>query len=95
MNEAPVIRVELPVTDDLVAALAPAIADLLAERQAAPAVDAWLTVDEAATYLRCNRSRIYALTSQGALPVHKDGSRSLFRRSELDQYIANGGARRA
>ena len=69
--------------------LAPRIADEL-ERRAAP----FLTVDEAAEYLRCDRQRIYDLCSSNRLGRHKDGSRVLVSRLELEQYVNANGARR-
>ena len=69
--------------------LAPRIADEL-ERRAAP----FLTVDEAAEYLRCDRQRIYDLCSSNRLGRHKDGSRVLVRRLELEQYVNANEARR-
>jgi excisionase family DNA binding protein len=47
----------------------------------------YLTPPEAAEYLRTSRQRIYDLTSQGRLPVCKDGSRNLYRRVDLDAYL--------
>jgi excisionase family DNA binding protein len=52
----------------------------------------WLTTEEAAEYLRCPASRVYKLASRRAIPVHKDGRRSLYRCDELDAFIAAGGA---
>lgn len=75
-------------------ALAARVADLLAERDAGP--ELWIGVEAAAEHLACPRSRIYALTSRrdGAIPHRKDGSRLLFRRSELDAWLDAGGGRR-
>jgi excisionase family DNA binding protein len=70
--------------------LAPRIADEL-ERRAAPFVD----VDEAAAFLRCDRQRIYDLCSSGRLTRHKDGSRVLISRMELEAHVNGNGARRA
>lgn len=67
------------------------VAELLRDRIAG---DEWLDVDEAARYLRCPKSRIYALTSAREIPHHHDGSRLLFRRSELDTWVRQGGGRR-
>jgi excisionase family DNA binding protein len=73
--------------------------DMLAERlrsrleMAAPA-DGWMTVAEAADYLRCPTSRVYSLTSARRIPCVKDGSRVLFRRSELDEWLRAGGGKR-
>ncbi len=73
------------------------LADRLLERvagrldQTAPA---WLDVTGAAEHLSCPRSRIYALVSARRIPFHKDGSRSLFDRAELDEWVRLGGGRR-
>jgi excisionase family DNA binding protein len=77
--------------------------DALAERLAprlthrlspASTPTAWLTVPTAAEYLSCPHSRLYALVSAKRIPYYKDGSRTLFRREELDDWVRNGGARR-
>jgi excisionase family DNA binding protein len=54
----------------------------------------WLDVEHAAEHLSCPRSRIYALVSARRIPHHKDGSRLLFRREELDDWVRAGGGRR-
>lgn len=54
----------------------------------------WLGVEHAAEFLACPRSRIYALASAGRIPHRKDGSRLLFRRSELDGWLERGGGKR-
>ena len=54
---------------------------------AVPAASPYLSVTEAADYLRCGRQRIYDLTSSGRLPFVKDGSRVLLRRADLDAYL--------
>jgi excisionase family DNA binding protein len=73
------------------------LAELLRPRLAARPSDdlsAWLAVDAAAAHLACPKSRLYALVSAGRIPFHKDGSRLLFRRDELDAWVRNGGAKR-
>lgn len=77
---------------ELVEEIAQRAAELLAAR--VPAEDRWMAVAEAAEYLRCPTSRIYALTSAKRMPHHHDGSRLLFRRSELDVWVMSGGGRR-
>jgi excisionase family DNA binding protein len=52
----------------------------------------WLTTKEAASYLRCGVNRIKKLSATRDLPVEKDGSRNLYHRDRLDEYIRNGGA---
>jgi excisionase family DNA binding protein len=54
----------------------------------------WLDVEGAAMHLACPRSRIYALVSVRRIPHYKDGSRLLFRREELDDWVRAGGGRR-
>jgi excisionase family DNA binding protein len=46
-----------------------------------------LTVDEAATYLRCSRQAVYDRVHQGAIEPLRDGRRLLFRRVALDAYL--------
>src|SRR5256885_1664329 len=47
----------------------------------------WLNVDGAAEHLACPVSRIYDLVQRRAVPVHRDGKRLLFKRSDLDHYL--------
>jgi excisionase family DNA binding protein len=47
----------------------------------------YLTVREAATYLRCEPQRIYNLLSEGRLTRVKDGGRTLVARAEVDRYL--------
>lgn len=54
----------------------------------------WLTVEQAARHLACDKRRIYDLTRQGALPHAKDGRRTLLRRADLDSFVRAGGATR-
>ena len=81
--------------DDLDDDALDALAQRLAPRLPASApADCWLTVREAADYLRCPVSRIYSLVSAKRIPFEKDGSRTLFRRSDLDGWVRDGGGRR-
>jgi excisionase family DNA binding protein len=57
---------------------------------AAPVGPEYLTVQEAAEYLRCKPKRVYDLVSQRRLAPRRDGSRLLFLRSDLDAYRAGG-----
>ena len=74
------------------------VIDLLADRLAdrlrsqqdgdAPAPSSpYMTVEEAADYLRCKPQRIYDLLSQGRLTPVKDGRRTLVERSEIERYL--------
>jgi len=53
-----------------------------------------MKADEAAAYLACPKSRIYALLSARRIPHDRDGSRVLFDRAELREWVLRGGARR-
>jgi excisionase family DNA binding protein len=56
--------------------------------------DPWLTSDEAAAYLKIARSTLHDLVSEGRLPrVGGRKTRLMFRRSDLDAYIASRGQR--
>jgi len=83
----------LAVPPELVDAVAERVADLLADRRV-PEPEPWIGVEQAAEHLACPRSRIYALASAGRIPHRKDGSRLLFQRSELDDWLEQGGAKR-
>jgi excisionase family DNA binding protein len=48
---------------------------------------AYLTVDEAAIYLRISKNTLYKLTSNRLIPYSKLGRRLIFIRLELDEYI--------
>jgi excisionase family DNA binding protein len=81
--------------DEALAALADRLAPILAPRISTSLPhDSWLDVAQAAEHLSCPRSRIYALVSARRMPHHKDGSRLLFRREELDEWVRAGGGRR-
>jgi excisionase family DNA binding protein len=82
----------LGVPGELVEAIAERAAELLTEQMPPPSP--YLDVDGAAEYLACSSSRIYALTSTRRIPHHRDGSRLLFRREELDAWIERGGGKR-
>ena len=56
--------------------------------QASHEEDRWLSVDEAAEYIRSPPSRIYDLVAQRRIRFAKDGRRVLSRRSWLDAYLA-------
>lgn len=78
--------------DETLARLADRLAPILASRIGVNEhTMAWLDVDGAARHLACPRSRIYALVSSRRIPHHRDGSRLLFRREELDEWVRTGG----
>ncbi len=65
----------------------------LAERPAV--VDNWIRAKEAAEYLGVPLGEIHKLTSAGQIPFAQDGPgrNCYFKRSELDDWRRNGGAR--
>lgn len=68
-------------------AIATRVAALLAPDASSP----WLNTEGAAAYMACPVSRIRKLTMTGALPSYKEGGRRLYKRGELDAFIASGG----
>lgn len=85
--------VTLELDDDALDAVAEHVAAVLVEREAGQP-EPWIGVGEAAEHLACTPSRIYALVSAGRIPHERDGSRLLFRCSELDRFVEKGGAKR-
>jgi excisionase family DNA binding protein len=85
------LAIDLP--PELIETIVELVIERIAEDQV-PVEDGWLTVAEAADYLRCPKSRIYGLVSARRIPFEKDGSRTLFRRSKLDAWLQDGGGRR-
>ena len=82
------------VLDALEALVAEKVAERLrvvgAERMAERHRSGFLSVQEAADLLRCDRQRVYDLLSSGRLTRLKDGSRVLIRRAEIEAWLANG-----
>lgn len=90
-----VSRLSLALPDELVDQIAQRVATILADQgPTATERDGYLDVQGAAQFLACPPNRIYALVSARRIPHHRDGSRLLFDRAELREYILNGGARR-
>ncbi|SEH10160.1 hypothetical protein [Thermoleophilum album] len=86
----------LPLPAELIDHLAERVAEILAERRQVPD-DGWLRgADAIARYIDAPRSRVYALASctPPRIPVHRDGSALIARKSELDDWLRNGGGRR-
>ncbi|MGO9497796.1 MAG: hypothetical protein ACLQA5_13980 [Solirubrobacteraceae bacterium] len=82
--------------DTALARLADKLAPLLADRLVQPASgEGWLRgADEIAGYIGSPRSRVYALASARRIPVQRDGSALVARRSELDSWLESGGGKR-
>jgi hypothetical protein len=83
----------VPVTDDVIAQIAVAVKlRLVADGWAPPgsgpdAVGEWLNTKQAAIHLGCSVQRIRALCCARRLAVYKEGTRSLFRRRDLDEIV--------
>jgi hypothetical protein len=82
--------------DGALVRLADRLAPLLVDRLAPPASDdGWLRgADQIANYIGSPRSRVYALVSAMRIPVQRDGSALVARRSELDSWLRSGGGKR-
>jgi hypothetical protein len=81
---------------DLLEAIAERAAELVAERHAA-IDDGWLRgADQIAEYIAAPTSRVYALASckPPRIPVERDGSALIAKRSELDAWVRSGGGKR-
>jgi excisionase family DNA binding protein len=71
------------------------LAERLAPRLASPVTDGWLRgAEKIANYIDAPRSRVYALTSAGRIPVQRDGSSLIARKAELDAWVRDGGGKR-
>jgi excisionase family DNA binding protein len=73
--------------DDLVELVALRAAAIVVEQLAGAPSSPYLTVAEAADYLRCSRQRVYDLLTSRRLSRLKDGTRTLLRRDELDAWL--------
>jgi excisionase family DNA binding protein len=92
MGQVTAIPVPAETLRALAAVVAPLVAAALSNGQTA--AEPWLDVAGAAEHLSCGTSRIYSLVSAGRIPHEKDGSRLLFRASELDGWLERGGGKR-
>ena len=90
MSALDVLRAELlddQTVDDLL--------DRLEERRALREPDGWLRGGERiAAYIDAPMSRVYSLSSAERIPVERDGSNLIARRSDLDAWVRGGGAKR-
>jgi excisionase family DNA binding protein len=85
------IRVAVELSDEDVRRIADRTAALLRAGGRGGLRDSpYLTIDEAAVYLRCRRQRIDDLLSQGRLSRIKDGARTLISRGELVAVLRRG-----
>ena len=66
--------------------LVEAVARRVAELVELPA-EGWLNTERAAEYLSAPTSRVHDLVSAGHLHPHRDGTRLMFRREDLDAAL--------
>jgi excisionase family DNA binding protein len=84
------LRLTLP--EDVIERIAERAAELVLARLAErPETPAWLTLAEAADYLRVSRRQLERLLARGLLPSTTVGRRRLVRRADLDGLAAAGG----
>jgi len=88
-NPQPPLTLTLPqqLVDTIAAQAAALVLEQLSARHAPESP--YLTIAEAATYLRCKRQRIDDLLSARRLRRYKDGRRTLLLRADLDAYLAH------
>ena len=89
-------------SDGLALMLPPALLEVIVEQVVERlaqdercATEPWVGVADAAAHLGCKPQRIYDLVCRrttSGIPHRKEGSRLLFRRSELDRWIDGGRA---
>jgi len=65
------------------------LAELEGDSRTADARSPWMSIEAAASYLDWPKQRLYKLTASGAIPHHKHERRLLFRRDELDRWLAS------
>lgn len=77
------VPVPLRLDRTALAALAAAVAPSHESEMASP----YMTIPEAAEYLRCSRQRVDDLLSQRRVARYKDGRRTLVSRTEVEEYL--------
>lgn len=50
-------------------------------------MDAWMTLEEVAQYLKVSKDSIYRLAQKGEIPASKIGNLWRFRREEIDEWM--------
>ena len=50
----------------------------------------WLTLEEAAEYLKTGKSTLYSLARKQNVPAHKMGREWRFDAAELDEWLKSG-----
>jgi excisionase family DNA binding protein len=77
------VRVPLVLDDAALAALARAVVPSHVPEAPSP----FMTISEAAEYLRASRQRVDDLLSQQRLSRYKDGRRTLVSRTEIEEHL--------
>ena len=80
------MRASVNLPPEVLAEIARQAMELLHDR-----AEPWIGVAEAAEHLACKPQRLYELVHQRRLTPGRDGRRLVFRRSDLDRYLAGGG----
>jgi excisionase family DNA binding protein len=75
------------VVDGLVATISERVLEELSRRQPDTCNGLYMNTEQAARYLACSHQRIYDLVSAGRLSAFKEGTRSLYRRDDLDALV--------
>ncbi|MBA2643148.1 MAG: helix-turn-helix domain-containing protein [Actinobacteria bacterium] len=82
-------EIVLSVPESVIEAIADRVATIVVAEimSTTTTVTPYMTVAEAAEYLRWSKNAIYKLTAARAIPHHKHGGRILFRRDVLDEWL--------
>lgn len=86
MSQPVTITVELP--EGQIEQIARRTLSLVRAELRPPSLSPYMTIPEAAEFLRCRRQRVDDLLCQRRLQRVKDGSRTLIARAELEAYLA-------
>jgi excisionase family DNA binding protein len=79
-------QIAVSVPEEVIERVAKRAAELLQDEMS-ETPERFVGVPEAAEHLGCRPHRIYDLVHQRLIPFHKEGSRLLFRRSELTDWV--------
>lgn len=90
MSAADYTPLALEIPEAVVERIAERAAEIVLDRLAERGPEPWIDVDDAAVHLACTRKRVYDLVAQRRVRVFRDGRRLLFRRSWLDEALAEG-----
>ena len=50
-------------------------------------MDALMTIEEVASYLRLSKDTVYRMVQKGRIPASKVGTQWRFRRADVDQWL--------